>query len=84
MDRDKMNHLSPRVVAISALNFLDTVSDHDKETQAAALAVTLLAYVKRHGIDVGDVFTVGNNILHDQHTKDESLIALQLYVRHEL
>lgn len=84
MNRDKLNHLPPKPVAVAALNFLDTVSDHNKETQAVALAATMLAYAKRHSIDVGDVFTVANNILHDQHEKDESLIALQLYVKHEL
>lgn len=84
MNRDKLNHLPPKPVAIAALNFLDSVSDHNKETQAVALGVTLLAYVKRHSIDVGDVFTVANNILHDQEEKDQSMIALQLYVRHEL
>jgi hypothetical protein len=84
MNRDKLNHLPPKPVALAALNFLDSVSDHNKETQAVALGVTLLAYVKRHNIDVGDVFTVANNILHDQEEKDQSMIALQLYVRHEL
>lgn len=84
MNRDKMNHLPPGPVGVAALNFLDGVSDHNKETQAVALGVTMLAYVKRHGIDVGDVFTVANNILADQDTKTPSLIALQNYVRHEL
>jgi len=79
-----MNHLDPGPVAIAALNFLDSVSDHDKETQAVALAVTMLAYARRHGIDVGDVFPVANNILHRQHDKNPSLIALQNYVLHEL
>ncbi|AMD61418.1 hypothetical protein V6R85_02385 [Agrobacterium sp. CCNWLW32] len=85
MNRDRLNHLPPKPVAIAALNFLDSVSDHNKETQAVALAVTLLAYAKRNMIDVGDVFTVANNLLHaHQDEKDPNMVALQLYVRHEL
>ena len=84
MNRDKMNHLDPGKVAIEALNQLDRVSDHDKETQAVSLAVTLLAYAKRHGIDVGDLFTVANNILYSKHSDHPSYVALRLYLKHEL
>lgn len=84
MDRDRMNHLDPGTVAIAALNNLDRVSDNDKEVQAVALAVTLLAYSRRHGADTGDLFTVANNMLASKHVKHPSFEALRLYVRHEL
>ncbi len=84
IDKDKLNHLGPKAVAVAALGMLDTVSDHDKEVQATALALTLLAYVRRHGIDVGDVFTVANNILADPRVNEGELRALHLYVTHEL
>lgn len=84
MDRDRMNHLDPGAVAVEALNLLDRVSDRGKELQAVALAVTLLAYSRRHGVDPGDLFTVANNMLASKHVKHPSFEALRLYVRHEL
>jgi hypothetical protein len=84
MNRDKMNSLDPATVSVEALNLLDCVSDSEKEVQAVALAVTLLAYARRHCVEVGDVFVVANNMLADQQTKSPHFIALQNYIRHEL
>lgn len=84
MDRDKMNHLDPGLVAQQALTQLDRVSDHDKEVQAVSLAVTLLAYCRRHNVDPGDLFTVANNMMASKHVKHPSFLALQMYVENEL
>lgn len=83
MNKDKLNHVAPEQVARVALNFLDLLSDHDKEVQGAAIATTTLAYAKHHGIDVGDLFSVGNNILHSKHVNSPHIEAMQNYVRFE-
>lgn len=82
MDRDRLNSVPAWEVAGAALNVLDRLSDHDKETQGAALALTALAYARRHGMDVGDLFTVANNIMHSTEAgRTNAITALHNYVR---
>lgn len=84
MNTDRLNHVAPKAVAQGALDMLDRISDENPETQGAALAVTLLAYARRRGIDVGDLFTVANNVLHSKHQETQSFQALHLYMQHEI
>ncbi|QOV06091.1 hypothetical protein CPT_Pasto_017 [Rhizobium phage Pasto] len=84
IDKDALNSVNPEVVSLEALNLLDAVSDHQKEVQAVALAITLLAYCRRHGTDPGDIFTVANNVLASKHVETPNFIALKTYIRHEL
>jgi len=84
IDRDILNNLAPYDVIQASLQQLDRTSGRGKEVQAAAFGVTMLAYAARHGIDVGDVFMVANNILHSRHGGEAHYRALREYMRHEL
>lgn len=83
IDLDALNNIDPTPVAHKALNFLDQVSDHEKEVQGAALAITFLTYCRRHGADPGQFFTVGNNILASKHMESPVWWALHAYLEHE-
>lgn len=84
MNHDKLTAVAPKAVALGALDILDRISDENPETQGVALAATVLAYARRRGIDVGDLFTVANNVIHSKHQEDESFQALKLYMLHEV
>jgi len=84
IDKDILNNLAPYEVIQASLQQLDRTSDRGKEVQAAAFGVTMLAYAARHGIDVGDAFTVANNILHSKEGQEAHYQALREYMRHEL
>lgn len=84
MNRDKLNHIDPERVAQAALDILDKVTDLDAEVQPAAVAMTLIAFARRKGVDVGDLFTVANNILGSNHADGPSFTAIQLYMKHEV
>lgn len=84
MNRDTLNQLNPEATAQAALNMLDKVSDLDAELQPAAVAMTLIAFARRKGVDVGDLFQVANNILGSNHADGPSFRALKLYMQHEV
>lgn len=79
-----MNNMSPEVACQGALQILSNVDTENKETQAIALGLTLLAYSRRHGVAIDDVFTVANNMLHSNEVKTPSHEALQNYITYEL
>lgn len=83
MNRDKLTNLDAGVVGLSTLDLLDRLSDSGKEYQGVALAAALLAYAKRHALDVGDLFTVANNMLHSKEVGTPTFIAMQNYIKHE-
>lgn len=67
-----------------ALKILSEIDDKQKETQAVALGLTLLAYSHRHNVPIGDIFTVANNMLGSNQIKSASFDALQAYIQYEL
>lgn len=83
MDTDFINNMSPERAAAGALKILSHIDCEDKETQAMALAITLLSYTRRHSIEIGQVFTAANNMLYSCN-KEPPVIALQNYVANEL
>jgi len=84
LDKDILNHVAPDAVIQASLAQLDQTSHEEREVQAVAFAVTLLAYASRHGMEIGDVFTVANNLLHSKHGSERHYRALYDYMRHEL
>lgn len=84
MNRDRLNHLNPDAVAQASLDILDRVTDLNPELQPAAVAMSLIAFARRKGVDVGDLFTVANNILGSKHVEGPSFQAIQLYMKHEI
>ena len=84
MNRDQLNHVDPEAVAQAALNMLDKVSDLNPEVQPAAVAMTLIAFARRNGVEVGHLFTVANNILGSNHADGPSFNAIKLYMQHEV
>ncbi|MCT6870731.1 MAG: hypothetical protein M3Z70_02680 [Bartonella sp.] len=83
MNVDEINNMSPDRAAAGALKILSQIDCEDKETQAMALAITLLSYTRRHSIEIGQVFTAANNMLYSCN-KEPPVIALQNYVANEL
>jgi hypothetical protein len=84
LNRDKLNHVNPERVAQASLSILDKVTDLDAEVQPAAVAMTLIAFARRVGVDVGDLFTVARNILGSKDAEGPSFTAIQLYMKHEV
>jgi len=85
INKDILNNVDPHEVIQASLSQLRQTDTTAKEVQAASIAVTLLAYVARHGLDVGAVFTVANNILHSKHgQREKHFQALRDYMRFEL
>jgi len=84
IDTDILNNVSSYDVIQASLQQLDRTSDRGREVQAAAFGVTMLAYARRHGLDVGQAFTVANNILHSNEGREAHYRALHDYMRHEL
>jgi len=84
INKDILNNLGSHDVIQASLQQLDRTSHYQPEIQAVAFGVTMLAYATRHGVDVGDVFTVANNILHSKHGQEAHYRALYDYMRHEL
>lgn len=79
-----MCNMSPESACQGALKMLDVIDTQNKETQLIALGLTLLAYCRRHRVDVGDIFTVANNMLHSATIQSTSHEALQNYITYEL
>jgi|GEM_PF-3468853 len=84
INSDTLNHVSSHEVIQAALQQLDRTSGRGKEVQAVAFGVTMLVYARRYGIDVGQIFTVANNILHSKEGQEAHYQALREYMRHEL
>lgn len=84
INRDLMNSASPEAIAQATLGVIDKASDLNPEVQGPALAMGLLAYARRLGVDVGDFFTVANNVLHSKAVSTPTFNALQLYMQHEV
>lgn len=84
MDRDRLNSVDPNRVAQASLDILDKVSDLDAEVQPAAVAMTLIAFARRTGADVGDLFTVARNILGSKMADGPSFRAIHAYMQHEV
>jgi len=84
MNRDKLNHIGPEETAQAALDVLDRVNDLNPEVQPAAVAMVLIAFARRTGTDVGDLFTVANNILGSNWADGPAFRAIHLYMKHEI
>jgi len=84
LNKDILNHVAPASVIQASLTQLDQTSHEEREVQAVAFAVTLLAYAARHGMEIGDVFTVANNLMHSKHGSERHYCALRDYMRYEL
>lgn len=84
MNRDKLNHLNADRVAQASLDMLDKVSDLDPEVQPAAVAMTLIAFARRTGSDVGDLFSVARNMLGSKDADGPAFRAIHLYMQHEI
>lgn len=85
LNRDDMNHVNPEEVAQAALGILDKVSDHRPEPQVVALAVALIAFLRRLGpVPTDDVMVVARNVLGSNSADGPSFNALRSYAQHEL
>lgn len=84
MNRDALINTSPEAVAQATLAAIDRASDLAPHVQGPALAMALIAYAKRLSLDVGDLFTVANNILHSKANNTPTFAALHLYMEHEV
>lgn len=83
MNKDKLNSVCPEDVASAVLKQVDSSSDFSKEIQAISFAVTLIVFCRKCNIDVGDVFTIANNILFSKHKENKGLKALESYMQNE-
>lgn len=84
MNRDALIQTSPEAVIHAALGAIDRASDLQPHVQGPALAMALIAYAKRLSLDVGDLFTVANNILHSKADDTPAFEAMRLYMKHEV
>lgn len=84
MNRDLLHSLSPQTVGQASLKQLKETDTSPKEIQAVAFAITLLSYCRKKRIEVGDVFTVANNILYSKEAEQApALRALHNYMQFE-
>jgi len=81
---DRLNNLNPSDVIQTSLQQVSETQFENQELQSVSFAVTLMMFCKRHSIDVGDAFTVANNILASRHGQEQHYRALADYMRYEL
>jgi len=84
INRDRLNNLNPDDVIQASLKQISETQYEKPEIQSTAFAVTLMAFCRRHHVDVGDAFTIANNILHSKCGQSNHYRALADYMKHEL
>lgn len=84
MNRDLINNMQPEAALKGALRMLGTVDTENKETQAVALGLVLLAYSRKHRVSIDSIFSVANNMLYSNEILSPSHTALQNYITYEL